>query len=118
VKARLWNPFTQRRERTIELDGLPNPEAIAWTPAHDGMTDKLGNARTMLRDLGFEPDEIRFLILYVVEEYSLRELPELLWCTRKEVEQLRSRVNRKIKKLRVNRSFLPSAYRTARFRTG
>jgi hypothetical protein len=94
VKARLWNSFTNRRERTIELDGLPNPEAIASVPPHE-VSDGIPDGRDMLRELGFTDQESEFYIAYVVEEYALRELPERLCCSKEDVERIRARVNRK-----------------------
>jgi hypothetical protein len=63
------------------------------------------------------PFESEFLIAYVVEEHSLRELPERLWCTRKDVERLRARVNRKIGKLRAEVALDDAAFRNIRFGT-
>jgi hypothetical protein len=93
-------------------------EAIAVVPPHDipdGIPGMLVRERAILRDLGFDTFESEYLIAYYVEEHSLRELPARLWCTRKDVELLRARVNRKITKLRRE------IYRTSedsRFGTG
>ena len=115
------HPFTQRRQRTVELNGLPNPEALAAVPAHDvvaGIRGMLSGERAMLRDLGFDNFKIEFLIAYMVEECSLRELPERLWCTPKEVERRRVSVFRKITKIRSEIALDESAYKNIRFGTG
>lgn len=96
VKAQLRNWLTGKRERTIELDGLRNADALFFIPSVKIQDDP----RELLRGLGFDSRETEFLIAYIVEDYILRELPERLWCTGQEVERLRSSVNRKIAKLR------------------
>jgi len=96
----LRNAFSGKRQRVLSLTDLPEPSFNA-----EWFGDDLGEPpHEMLAGLGFNSQEIEFLIAYEVEEYTLAELPKRLGCDPAEVERRRKRIDRKINAMRLERA--------------